>query len=279
MNINSNGEQITQIYVDGLTPYFHRLVSLGHDPLLGMAVGVFDAMRGSMTTIDRTGKIASQFIKTPYSDRVYKDIIEAIKKVIMHLKSDVNTSMGLPVPLMSVFNLFQFGKIGELEQTIAEIMQSMYYDGYDFIHFCSMSIPTIIIELGVRIAYAVKRIKEGYTIKEAIPTTTNRAIKPKLGTMLFTAHGIATAVNSGKVCVEYAKMNGGAATNPFLTVNYPEWLAFMKYSAQQLKWVLHNKPQLRDEYVKRAINDEWNSLGNSIDDLWNNFTKEYTIIV
>jgi len=219
-NINNTGQQITQQYVDGLNPYFHRYVSLGHDPLLGLVFGVLDAMRGTMTTLDRSGKFVSQFMPSPFGDRKASSVLEALLRVITHFKSDVNTSMGLPAPLMAVFNLFQFGSVGETKQTIAEIVQGMYYDGYDFIHFCSMAIPVLIIEFGVRIAYAVKRIKEGHSVKDSLPITTNREKRPKLGTMLFTAHSIATAVNAGKVCVEYAKMNAGVPTNPFLASDY-----------------------------------------------------------
>ena len=57
MNVNNQGNPITAGYVDGLTPYFHRLVSLGHDPLLGLVFGVLDVIKGSLTTIDRKGKI------------------------------------------------------------------------------------------------------------------------------------------------------------------------------------------------------------------------------
>ena len=128
----------TQIYVKGLSAYYHRLLQLGHDPLLGFVFGVSDILTGRMTTIDKTGKIVSQVMKN-YADRKEADIFKALAKQIMHLKSDVTTSMGLPVPLMSLFNLLQFGSIGDEEQTIAEIVQGMYYEGYDFIHFCSMS--------------------------------------------------------------------------------------------------------------------------------------------
>ena len=187
------------------------------------------------------------------------------------MKSDVNTSMGLPVPMMALFNLFQFGSVGEQEQTIAEIVQGMYYDGYDFIHFCSMSIPVIVIEFGVRIAYAVKRRKEGNPIIDSIPTSTNRDKHPKLGTMLFAAHSIAAAVNAGKVAV--ASYTG--VDNPFLAINYPQWLALVKYSIQQLKWVLHDKPDMRHKYVMGVIDDEWSAFYESIDVLWNSMTDDY----
>lgn len=67
--------------------------------------------------------------------------------------------------MMTLFNLFQFGSsIGEDGLTIAEVARGVYEEGYDFKHFCSMSIPTMIIEVIVRISYSIKRLKEGHTI-------------------------------------------------------------------------------------------------------------------
>ena len=150
----------TTIQVEGLSAYYHRLLQLGHDPLLGFIFGVADILTGRMTTIDKAGNIVSQVMES-YADRKESDIFAALAKQVIHFKSDVTTSMGLPAPLMSLFNLLQFGSIGEDEQTIAEIVQGMYYEGYDFIHFCSMSIPAMLVEVIVRLGYAIKRIKEG----------------------------------------------------------------------------------------------------------------------
>ena len=183
-------------YVQGLSAYYHRLLSLGHDPLLGFVVGVFDILTGRMTTIDKAGKIVSQVMEN-YADRKESDIFAALAKQVIHFKSDITTSMGLPAPLMGLFNLLQFGSIGEEEQTIAEIVQGMYYEGYDFIHFCSLSIPVMITEVIVRLGYALKRIKEGNSIKDSLPLSTNRENHPKLATMLFIAHAGATAANAG----------------------------------------------------------------------------------
>lgn len=97
---------------------------------MDLIFGVFDIMTGRMTTIDKTGKIVSQIMDN-YADRKETDIFAAIGKEIIHLKSDITTSMGLPAPLMGLFNLFQSGSIGEAEQTVAEIVQRIYYEGYD----------------------------------------------------------------------------------------------------------------------------------------------------
>lgn len=242
-------------YVEGLSSYYHRLLSLGHDPLLGLIFGVFDILAGRMTTIDKTGKIVSQIMDN-YSDRKESDIFAAIAKQILHFKSDINTSMGIPAPLMSLFSLLQFGSIGDEEQTIAEIVQGMYYEGYDFIHFCSLAVPTMIVEVIIRLAYAVKRIREGQSIRNSIPFSLDREKNPKLCTMLFIGHSAATSINAGKIHF---------SQNP-MAINYTQWLAFAKYSYKQLKWVMIEKPELRDKYVHEIICGEVKQVYTQIED-------------
>lgn len=257
----------TKDYVEGLSAYYHRLLSLGHDPLLGFIFGVSDIKNGKMTTIDKAGKVVSQVMDC-YADRKEADIFSALCKQIIHLKSDVTTSMGLPVPLMSLFNFLQVGSIGKEEQTIAEIVQGMYYEGYDFIHFCSMSVPMMIVEAVIRMGYAIKRIKEGHSIKESIPFSTNQEKNPKLATMLFLGHSAATAVNAGKV----------AFTENPLAINYPQWVAFASYSYRQLKWELIRKPELRDRYVRDLINEELVSIYKDIDETFDSMRNQIIIV-
>lgn len=253
----------TRINVEGLSAYYHRLLSLGHDPLLGFVIGVADILSGRMTTIDKAGHIASQAIDI-YADRREANIFAALAKQILHFKSDINTSMGLPAPLMGLFNLLQFGSIGKENQTIAEIVQGMYYEGYDFIHFCSMAVTTMIVEVVVRMGYALKRIKEGSSVKDSIPVSLDREKHPKLATMLFIGHSASTAINTGKI----------AFTKNPMVINYPEWLAFAKYSYQQLKWVLIEKPRERDKYVNNIINNELLNVYDDIDQLLGSMDAE-----
>lgn len=257
----------TKIYVDGLSTYYHRLMSLGHDPLLGLVFGVADILTGRMTTIDRNGKIVSQIMEN-YADRKESDIFAAIAKQIIHYKSDITTSMGLPAPMMALFNLMQFGSIGEEEQTVAEIVQGMYYEGYDFIHFCALSIPVMIVEVVTRMGYAIKRIKEGHGIKDSIPFATNREKNPRLATMLFIGHSAATAINAGKVFF---------TKNP-MAINYPQWLAFAKYSFQQLKWAILEKYNARDAYVRGIINEELNKVITSVDETFDDISTDYIVV-
>lgn len=257
----------TTVHVEGLSAYYHRLLSLGHDPLLGLIFGVTDILTGRMTTIDKTGKIVSQVMEN-YADRKETDVFAAVAKQIIHFKSDIITSMGLPAPLMGLFNLLQFGEIGEYDQTIAEIVQGMYYEGYDFIHFCTLSIPVMIVEVVTRIGYAFKRIKEGHSIKESIPFSLNREKHPKLATMLFIGHSAATAVNAGKVYF---------TQNP-MAINYPQWIAFAKYSYKQLKWALIEKPNARDAYVYGKINEQLAEVLEDVDSTFDEIFLEYIVV-
>lgn len=267
VSFDAQDNRHTAEYVTGLSTYYHRLLSLGHDPILGLIFGVYDILTGKMTTIDKTGKIVSQVMEN-YTDRKESDIFAAIAKQIIHFKSDITTSMGLPAPLMALFNLLQFGSIGEEEQTIAEIVQGMYYEGYDFIHFCSMSMSTMIIEVIIRLGYGIKRIKEGNSIKESVPFSLNREKHPKLCTMLFIGHYAATAVNAGKVYF---------TKNP-MAINYSQWIAFAKYSYKQLKWVLLEKPELRDAYVRGLIAEELNEVYTEIDNTFAEMSEEYIVV-
>lgn len=267
VSFDAQDNRNTTIRVEGLSAYYHRLLSLGHDPLLGFVVGVFDILMGRMTTIDKTGKFVSQVMEN-YADRKESDIFAALAKQLVHFKSDITTSMGLPAPLMGVFNLFQFGSIGEYEQTVAEIVQGMYYEGYDFIHFCSMSISVMITEVIVRISYAIKRINEGKRIRDSIPFSLNREKHPKLATMLFIAHSGATAINAGKVYF---------TKNP-MAINYPQWVAFAKYSYKQLKWGVVEKPFAREVYVEGKLEDSWKELEEEITNSFNEFSKNYYVV-
>lgn len=63
-----------------------------------------------------------------------------------------------------------------------------------------MSIPVLIIEVIVRTFYFLKRLSEGHGFMQSIPINVpGEPHKPKLQTMLFMAHTIATAANTGKV--------------------------------------------------------------------------------
>lgn len=258
----------TKRIVNGLSPQYHRLYSLGHDPLLGFIIGVLDIMNGQMTTIDKFGKIVVQDMPN-YLDRKEENIFFAIAKLLVHFKSDITTSMGLPAPLMGLFNLLQFGEIGKEEETIAQIVQGMYQDGYDFIHFATMSIPVMLIEVLVRLGYACRRLSQGASLSDAVAFSTNRKKYPKLGTILFTAHTVSTAVNLGKIII---------TENP-LAINYPQWLAFFKYSYQEVHYQLFIEPEQKRRFFEEHDCLQYDRLYTDIDTLFEEVLIDYQLLI
>ncbi len=247
--------------VDGLSSYFHRYQSLGHDPILGFVFGVLDVMNGTFTAVDKNGNLIKQVVSN--QETAGMEFFDAVDRVFGHMKSDVTTSRGLPAPLMTLLNLFQFGDIGEEGLSVAEVARSMYGQGYDFTHFLSMSVPVVLNEVIVRSSYCAKRVCEGHGVIESLPIDLPSKKKPKLSTMLFISHSIAAAANAGKI----------AFTQNPLATNYTQWLAFAKYSLSQLKWALIQKPALRDRYVQGFIDNDWIEVNAVLESSWEEFSE------
>jgi hypothetical protein len=234
--------QNLNIDIDGLNSRTHRFQSLGHDPILGFIFGVKDILNGEFTAIDINGDFITQSINmSNHPEMLGMSLFNAIGTVIGHLKSDIATPAGLPAPLMALLQLIP----GEFNgHTFTKITRDMYVQGYNFNHFLAMSVPVMIIEVLVRLLYFVKRHwKDGYSMKDSIPF----GDKPKLQTMLFSAHTIATAANAGKVYLTCSP----------LSINYPQWVAFFKYSIGQIKWILIDKPNKCFKYIQNEINNDW----------------------
>ena len=248
------GQQVT-----GLCPANHRFHSLGHDPILGWIFGVKDILAGTFTAIDKHGKWVQQAAGSGDPLGKVTGLFEAIGRQFGHLHSDVTSSAGLPAPLLPLLQLFQFGKFGKQEYTLGQVAREMYRCGYDFRHFLAMSVSPLLIEVLVRLGYFAKRLSEGYSLLEAIPfEIPSGGPKPKLRTMLFTAHLIASAANAGKVTIG----------QNLLMVNHPQWVALFRYLVPQLKWVLFEKEVERSRFVQAALDEQWDEVHVQLDATW-----------
>lgn len=244
--------------VAGLSPSTHRFHSLGHDPLLGFIFGVKDILLGTFTAIDKNGQWVVQEVPLKDPALVGMNLFEAIGRVYGHLKSDVTSPRGLPAPLMPLLQLLQVGHIGQQGYTIGEVARIMYRSGYDFRHFTAMTSAPLLIEVLVRLSYLAKRLHEGYSLTEALPVSGPGHRHPKLPTMLFAAHLLATAANAGKVAL---------GQNPLL-INYPQWLAFFRYALPQLKWVLLDRENEKLAYIQAQIDETWQTLDQNLAETW-----------
>ena len=87
--------------------------------------------------------------------------------------------------------------------------------------------------------------------------------------MLFIAHSAATAINAGKIYF---------TQNP-MAINYPQWIAFAKYSYQQLKWMLIEKPNARDSYVQGRLNEQLVEVLEDVDSTFNEISANYIVVI
>lgn len=93
--------------VPGLAPKTHRVQTFGHDPLLGLVMGTWDIMRGTMTAVGRGGPVVVMDTATPLPNPML-----AFAKQIVHLLSDAPTNCGLPVPGWVALTTIDGGSFG-----------------------------------------------------------------------------------------------------------------------------------------------------------------------
>lgn len=235
-------------YVQGLGPKSHRFQSLGHDPLLGFIFGVRDTLVGGFTAISRDGHLIVQQVSDPFmaGESLVVRILEAMRLQLGHLASDVATPAGLPAPLMPLLSFLQCGKIGEREHSIADVAREMYGKGYDFRHFMSASIPVMISEVVVRLGYFIRQMQGGKSLSEAAP----KASSVKLRRQLLIAHSVATLINAGKVYV---------TQNP-LAISWPQALAFLRYVAPELMYLVYGQEAARSKILEEKILRDYHAL-------------------
>lgn len=231
------------IPIEGLGPRTHRYQSFGHDPVLGFVFGIKDILTGNFTAVSKYGEVITQKVGAPFmpDENFFVRVLEALKLHWGHLQSDVATPAGLPAPLMPLLTFLQFGKIGDKEYAISEVARMMYRSGYDFRHFVATSIPVVVAELIVRLGHVVQSLNAGKSLKESIPLASNLTVRRKL----IIAHGVATAVNAGKVYF----------TGNLMGVSWAQILTLTRYLVPELRYLMFGKDAEKARMVEEVI---WN---------------------
>ena len=216
-----------------LNPTNHRLRSLSHDPILGFLFGVLDMQRGTCTVVEDGGLKIYQTTKESVNDGLFP----LLGRLFGHLLSDVNApsanqnrGMGIPAPFMGVLRMFGSLPVGDSD--LGRQIEYMYVKGYDLRQFVVTSIPVLIMEVMMRVFYAVKQVKlAGSPLGEALMDTMPGKMNPRFRMMLAMAYGTVAAVNGGKVYV----------TENILNLNYAAWLGLMWNGFHAFKWALSAK--------------------------------------
>lgn len=234
-------DRVKDVPVDGFSVRSHRLQSIGHDPLVGLAVGTVDIMRGGLTAIGKSGTLhflsdTGQAIPNPITAFVFQ---------LGHLLSDGFTPMGLPPPGWSALQLLQVGDFGTRHRTAADLARFMYLKGYDSRHFLTMTTSVAAAETVLRGYFALRqKLDPRYrtqTGQEAELIGTERTGRhPRFLAMALAAHGIAAAANVGKVVCHHG--------NP-LAINYAQWLRFFQAF---FSWASQHRASSSEALIMRA---------------------------
>lgn len=224
--------------VEGLSPKVHRLMSLGHDPILGFIFGVSDIMRGTGTFIDKHGDVRI-LIKTPHQE----GLIEAFLKVFFHLLSDVCTSAGIPPPFFTLLQLvkakspFVLGASGE-KVSWTDVARYMYTHGYDLRHFATMGVVPASVEMIIRGWWLCRNFENKEEAELA---------RVKMTSMLMVGHTIATSGNLLKTGVIFGM-------NP-LALNWAEILTLFPVT---MNWIKESAK--RNHAIRKSLDAEWMSI-------------------
>lgn len=229
------------IPIEGLGPRTHRYQSFGHDPLLGFVFGIRDILTGKFTAVSKYGEVITQQVGAPFmpDENFFVRVLEALKLHWGHLQSDVATPAGLPAPLMPLLSFLQFGKIGDKDYTISEVARMMYRSGYDFRHFVASSIPVVVAELIVRFGHVIQCLHAGKSLKESIPLASDLTVRRKL----IIAHGVAMAMNAGKVYF----------TGNLMGISWAQILALTRYLVPELRYLMFGKDAEKARMVEEVI--------------------------
>lgn len=208
----------TGIY--GMSPMTHRVQTFGHDPLLGLALGTIDIMKGSLTAVDGLGRMA---VVTSNEFRVANPVL-ALGLEVLHLLSDVVTRRGLPLPGWTALLMIDAGSIGPAELSIGQAARGMNLRGYDSWHFLTMATSVGAVEATTRAYFGLRQhYDEEYRADveaEGARVLSERVSDhPRYQAISLLAHTVATTGNLGKFAL--------AGGNP-LTLNYPQWLMLAK---------------------------------------------------
>jgi len=232
--------------IAGMSGRTHRFQSLGHDPVLGFVVGIFDLLRGTITGFSYdhlTGAHGWSHGAAPGFEPV--GIIEAVLKQIGHLLSDVATPAGLPAPFMPLAQSFNLGRFGPKGRSIGELARWMYTNGYDLRHFLVGGLCPALIEIILRAFIMIRHYVRFGDVKFDL------ASHPKYRSMLLTAHGVAAVANAGKVALYHG--------NP-LAINEAQWLALIRYLLPSMKYWLFDRDRLKWEHLERISEAGWSAL-------------------
>lgn len=237
----------------GLTPENHRLLTPGHDPILGLYYGTKDIMRGEFTVCDNNADMY-KLINT-HGQQV--NLILAFLKEIGHLLSDVGTKTSVPFPgLWLLCKQKGVSPVNDLTWTM--LANGLYRKGFTLDYLLTLSVPMIfanLVLLAGELVYGLALRMRG----EFSPLDDKKIFYHRTKIMRTIAYAIMVTSNIAKV----AATNGNVlAVNVAL---YPKFLAG-SFDLLRNYYRLEDK---RHAYVMDKLNQRYNNSQDRFNDLLN----------
>ena len=163
---------------------YHRVHTLGHDPLLGWLFGTMNILSSTITLDDfRTYKVSAQPKHWEYQTNVldgFRMAIESIKEddkrlpaaifaEAIHLKSDAFTKNGLPIPVLEMFTPDLAGKLYKSNYDSLCLMKDIAVVG-------TQAIGTILINMVISLIHGLYYDPEKYSSRDVYEVKTRKII-------------------------------------------------------------------------------------------------------
>lgn len=176
----------------------HHLKSLGHSPdIVGLFFSVLNQFTSTSSFVS-DGQLITIETDTFQlkGNNLISKLFSGFVNWFAHIVSDIAGSSGatergsgIALPFYNFTQLFHGRKynVGKDKQTIAEIANRAFREGYDIRHGGAMAVPVILTELIIRFFWSLRSyFQYEFTLKESIPTLKNNA---SLRKMLIIGHG------------------------------------------------------------------------------------------
>lgn len=261
----------------------HHIVSFSHSPdIFGLFFSVLNQFTSTSSFIS-DGKIIhinTESFELEGSDFLSK-LYSGVVNWMGHIMSDIAGSSGsignggrgcgIVIPF---YEFFRFCKIGKLnvrnrKQDLATIATRVFEEGYDFRHGLAISIPVIITELLIRLAWAIRsRFLDRVPCKDCIPTK----IYEDLRVMLLLGDGTICAFDGLHAI---AKSNGDILV--FCTrLNLVAWLRFISLVFKEVCIRIGIPEDLSHNlYIYKEINRALDECTAELEQLSIEYSREY----
>ena len=237
--------------IHGLNWKTHRLMTFGHDPILGFISGTLDIMRSKMTVVDARGElhVLDRTFKPDGSPGIptVDNFGLAMIKQFAHLLSDVFTDCGLAPPFLSTLQLKQGNSpipipgSSDKHFTWPHLARYLYANGLNLQHCVTQSLVPLIVEILIRGYYFFANFDHLVANPDR---RTSRDVK--LTTMLALGHSLAMSGNVISVWL--------SGWNP-LRFNWSEMLMLVRSYYAYIR-----ARQERDEAIEGELMAGWEAL-------------------